>query len=189
MLTAPNNIFVTGATGFLGSHFLRQWLRTQPGHVFALTRATNKLSVTARIAAALQAAQQANNTPDDPLPQNWTALEGDITHPLAGLHPEALAPLRATPHRHLLALRLRPPLRGHATTPPPSRINVDGARHTLALAAALNVKPLRLYLDSLRLRPPGRSHPGNPHPARPRNSATATKPSKAEAEHLLHRRM
>ena len=139
MLTAPRNIFVTGATGFLGSHFVREWLRTQSGHVFALVRPRPNLTADTRIATSLDTAQQASGTTDQPLPTTWTAIDGDVTQPLAGITPESLAHLRA---KHIdvfwhFASDLRFEDSHHEAT---RRINVEGARHALTLALALGVK-------------------------------------------------
>ena len=111
MLNTPSgNIFVTGATGFLGSHFVREWLRTESGHVFALARAKEGRSAAIRIAAALEAAQEASGTSDQPVPTTWTAIDGDVTQPLAGVQSESVEHLRAEGVERLLAFRFGPSL-------------------------------------------------------------------------------
>ena len=140
MLNPPSgNIVVTGATGFLGSHFVREWLRTERGHVFALARAKEGRSAAVRIAAALEAAQEASGTSDQPLPPTWTAIDGDVTRPLAGVQSESVEHLRAEGVGVFwhFASDLRYELHNHEAT---RRINVEGALHALALAAEIGVQ-------------------------------------------------
>jgi thioester reductase-like protein len=140
MLTArPANIFLTGATGFLGSHFVREWLRTESGHVFALARAKDSTTAACRIATALDVAQLASGTANEGLSNAWTAIDGDVTLPLAGLEPEHVAQLRAAGVDVFwhFASDLRYEDHHYAAT---QHVNVEGARNALTLAAALGVK-------------------------------------------------
>lgn len=140
MLNATSgNIFVTGATGFLGSHFVQQWLRTESGHCFALVRDKDSLTGASRLAAALEAAQWANGTSEQVPTNSLTPIDGDVTRPLAGITPESVAHLREAGVDIFwhFASDLRFEDRNHETT---RRINVDGARHALALAVALGVR-------------------------------------------------
>ncbi len=133
------NIFITGATGFLGSHFVREWLRAENGHVFALARAKGDRSAATRIAASLEAAQEASDTSDQPLPTTWTAIDGDVTQPLAGVQSESVEHLCAAGVDVFwhFASDLRYEEHHHEAT---RRINVEGALHALALAVAIGVK-------------------------------------------------
>jgi nucleoside-diphosphate-sugar epimerase len=140
MLNAPSgNIVVTGATGFLGSHFVREWLRTESSHVFALARAKDKRSAATRIAAALEDAQLASGTTAQALPSNWATIEGDVTQPLAGIPHERVEQLRARGVEVFwhFASDLRYEHYNHEAT---RRINVEGALHALALAIELGIK-------------------------------------------------
>ncbi len=133
------NILVTGATGFLGSHFMREWLQTESGHVFALVRGKDNLTGARRIAAALEAAQLASGTTDQALPNAWTSIDGDVTQPLAGIEPESVAHLRALSVEVFwhFASDLRYEDRNYEAI---RRTNVDGALHALALAVAIGIK-------------------------------------------------
>jgi thioester reductase-like protein len=133
------NIFVTGATGFLGSHFVHEWLRAGSGQVFALVRDKGTLTGASRLDAALEAAQWANGTPDRVPTQSLTCMDGDVTRPLAGIQPEGMTQLlRASVEVFWhFASDLRYEDRNYEST---RRINVDGARHALALAVAIGVK-------------------------------------------------
>jgi len=140
MVIAPSsNIFVTGATGFLGSHFAREWLRDGRGHVFALVRGKGSLTGASRFAAALDAAQRANGTSDEVLPQTVTPMDGDLTRPLAGITPEGVTQLRHAGVETFwhFAADLRYDERDYEAV---KRTNVEGTRQSLALAAAIGVK-------------------------------------------------
>jgi len=140
MLRAAScNIFVTGAAGFLGSHFVLEWLRTGSGQVFALVRDKDSMTGASRLVAALEAAQRANGIAA-PLPTEFlTPMEGDVTRPLAGLAPEGVEQLRAAGVEVFwhFASDLRYEDRNYEAT---RRVNVEGSLHALALAAAIGVK-------------------------------------------------
>lgn len=70
----PRTLFVTGATGFLGGHFLRYLLRCGNDRVIALTRSAGGVPFDQRL-AYLQHLH----------PCRITCVEGDITHPGLGL--------------------------------------------------------------------------------------------------------
>jgi thioester reductase-like protein len=75
------NIFVTGGAGFLGSHFVLEWLRTGSGQVFALARDKDSQTGASRLATALEAAQRANGLSD--------ALPTEFLTPMDGSRPKA----------------------------------------------------------------------------------------------------
>lgn len=84
---APS-ILLTGATGFLGSHFLPAWFARNPdARVFALTRAADPGEAQARIAAALARSAEAYRPRFDAaaLSARITALPGDLARENLGL--------------------------------------------------------------------------------------------------------
>lgn len=177
------NIFVTGATGFLGSHFVREWLRTGSGHVFALVRDKGSLTGADRLAAALEAAQWAHGTPD-PIPTKaLTPVDGDVTQPLAGMAPETVAQLRKAGVEVFwhFASDLHYEDRNYEAT---RCINVSGARRALALAVAIGAKRF-VYVSTAFVcgRQAGLIEEVlvPPH----REFSNSYEASKAEAEHLL----
>jgi nucleoside-diphosphate-sugar epimerase len=133
------NIFVTGGAGFLGSHFVLEWLRTGSGQVFALARDKDSQTGASRLATALEAAQRANGL-SDALPTEFlTPMDGDVTRPLAGIAPEGVAHLRTADVEVFwhFASDLRYEDRNYEAT---RRTNVEGSLHALALAAAIGAK-------------------------------------------------
>jgi nucleoside-diphosphate-sugar epimerase len=139
MIETSGNIFVTGATGFLGSHFALEWLRTQSGHVFALVRGSRTLTGASRLAAALEVAQLANGTAHPVSAESITPIDGDVTHPLAGVAPENVVQMRKASVEtfwHFASdLRYEDSNREAMW-----RTNVFGVRHALDLAVAVGVK-------------------------------------------------
>jgi len=136
---ASRNIFVTGATGFLASHFVQEWLRTGSGHVFALVRGKGVLTGAERLAAALKDAQWASGRDDLVSLKSATPVDGDVTRPLAGIAPESVAHMRQAGVETFwhFASDLRYEGRNCEAT---RRVNVDGARHALALGVAIGVQ-------------------------------------------------
>lgn len=133
------NILVTGATGFLGSHFVREWLRTESGHVFALARSKGTLTGASRLIEALKAACFASGTRNQISIESLMTIDGDVTQPLAGVVPESIANLckAGVDVFWHFASDLRYEDRNREET---RRINVDGALYALTLAAAIGVK-------------------------------------------------
>jgi thioester reductase-like protein len=180
---ASGNIFVTGATGFLGSHFVREWLGAGSGHVFALVRDKDSLTGASRLAAALEAAQWANGTPGQVVTKSLTPMDGDVTRPLAGIAPERVEHLCKASVEVFwhFASDLRYEDRNYETT---RRINVDGTRHALALAVAIGAKRF-VYVSTAFVcgRQAGLIEETlvPPH----QEFSNGYEASKAEAEHLL----
>ncbi|MFJ5302643.1 SDR family oxidoreductase [Streptomyces sp. NPDC088350] len=119
---------LTGATGFLGSHLLAQLLR-RPGQVTALVRQDGE-GGWQRLERALRATGEA--VPDD-LRARVRLERADIAEPLLGLTPERhreLAGQADAVWHSAAAIDLVAP--DHRL----ARVNVDGTRHVLDLAAA-----------------------------------------------------
>ena len=132
-----NGIFVTGATGFVGSHFVLEWLRARPEPVAALVRGGDAGAQT-RLVAALDVARQARGQADLPALDALTCVDGDVARPLCGLSQADTAPLRGTIDGfwHFASeLRYED---GHRDAI--FRTNVDGALHALELAQSLGVR-------------------------------------------------
>ena len=184
MLTSiPGSIFVTGATGFLGSHFVREWLRTESGHVFALVRAKGAQTGASRLAVALECAQRACGIPGQVCMKSLTPIEGDVTRSLAGLEPRRVAHLREAGVDVFwhFASDLRYQVHDSETV---RRNNVDGARHALALAVSLGVKRF-VYVSTAYVC--GRRGGGIEETRVPADQefSNGYEASKAQAEHLL----
>ncbi|MCE9671614.1 alpha/beta fold hydrolase [Myxococcus stipitatus] len=87
----PTRLFLTGGTGFLGSHFLL-WRLMGGGHVYALVRGKSTEQARARLleSLALSAASYDVPVPVDAFEERVTCLKGDITLPHCGLSPDEL---------------------------------------------------------------------------------------------------
>lgn len=88
MATAPLSILLTGATGFLGSHFLLAWLDRNPhARVFALVRADDPGEAQARATTALarSAATHDRDFDVEAMAGRITALPGDLARDGLGL--------------------------------------------------------------------------------------------------------
>src|SRR5213592_4320106 len=79
----PKNIFLTGATGFIGSHLTARLLR-EGHHVKALARPSKTVSVRERVERIVSAAGVTRF-------ENLDVLEGDISQPHLGLSNAARA--------------------------------------------------------------------------------------------------
>lgn len=95
-------ILLTGATGFLGGHFLLSRI-TWPGDVYALVRGDSQAQARARLYAHLAdcAASYGLALPKSLLDDRLKILTGDITRPLCGLEAEAVAQLRSAGVREI----------------------------------------------------------------------------------------
>ncbi len=93
--THEKHIFLTGATGFLGGHFLLQRI-AWPGRVFALVRGDSEKSARERLYAHLAecAASYGTPLPAALLDARLTVLVGDITLPLCGVSATWIETLR-----------------------------------------------------------------------------------------------
>ncbi len=95
--TAPvRPILLTGATGFLGGHYLLRRI-TWPGEVYALVRGDSPTQARARLYAHLAdcAASYGLALPKALLDARLKVLIGDITRPLCGIDADTVAQLRA----------------------------------------------------------------------------------------------
>ena len=123
----PKNVFVTGATGFIGSHLTARLL--QDGyHVKALVRRSKTASARERVETILGAAGAARF-------ENLRVLEGDISLPHLGLSDAARAEITSCTEEvwHCAAsLSFGPQNRAEIF-----RMNVDGTRHVLDLVKQL----------------------------------------------------
>jgi nucleoside-diphosphate-sugar epimerase len=133
------NIFVTGGSGFLGSHFLC-WAR-RIGRVAAvvLVRASDDASRKRKlIRACATAAQSYEKFSFDELPQ-LTVVGGDVEKTLCGLAPAKVAELRAADIEEFwhFAASLRFEASERAAI---IDRNVRGAENAVKLAAALGAK-------------------------------------------------
>lgn len=120
--------FVTGATGFLGTHLLERLLARR-GHVHILVR--NMEDATCRTLLARFRDEQSR----------IHCYQGDITQPMFGLGEEALEALRAlnVEFLHLAAIYdLSAPLELQRA------VNVDGTRHALDFAAEIQARCFHL---------------------------------------------
>jgi nucleoside-diphosphate-sugar epimerase/pimeloyl-ACP methyl ester carboxylesterase len=89
-------ILLTGATGFLGGHYLLRRI-TWPGEVYALVRGDSPEQARARLYAHLAdcAASYGLALPKALLDARLKVLIGDITHPRCGIDADTLTQLRA----------------------------------------------------------------------------------------------
>jgi amino acid adenylation domain-containing protein/thioester reductase-like protein len=130
-------ILLTGATGFLGTHLLRELLDSDPRPVYCLLRAETSAAGLNRLRAAMAEFELAY----DDLPDRVTVVPGDLTRPLLGLDVDTAVRLggriSAIVHNgaavdHLASYRqLR-------------NANVGGTREVLRLATVARVVPVHL---------------------------------------------
>jgi amino acid adenylation domain-containing protein/thioester reductase-like protein len=141
VLAAPRAVLLTGATGFLGAHLLRELLHQTGAIVYCLVRADGPEQARQRLLAAVQ--------PLDLAPEQVAArvvpLAGDLAHPSFGLEPglvESLArEVELIWHNGALVKFL-------AAYPALHAANVLGTREVLRLACRGRVKPV-IYVSSL----------------------------------------
>jgi len=123
----PKNVFLTGATGFIGSHLTARLL--QDGcRVTALARSSKNVSARERVETILGAAGVARF-------EDLRVLEGDISLPHLGLSDAARAEIRScTDEVWHCAASLSFERQNRAEI---FRMNVDGTRHVLDLVKQL----------------------------------------------------
>ena len=130
-MSAPKRIFLTGATGFLGSHICHALL--VEGHqVTALSRSSKTQSASDRVIDTLRMVAGEAEVPSEQLGR-LKVLEGDISAPELGLQPAEIEELRAATDEvwHSAAsLSFLDEEREQIF-----RMNLDGARHIIDLAA------------------------------------------------------
>ncbi|MET0342454.1 MAG: alpha/beta fold hydrolase [Polyangiales bacterium] len=134
----PNTLWMTGATGFVGSHFLYRILTRSDAHVVAVLRPKQGESAHARLGRTLEVVARSYRALLDvsALEERVTVVDGDITSPGCGVRLDTVDPalLAGAPvFWHMAASlsyedRQRDHIRLH---------NVDGARNALALASSI----------------------------------------------------
>ncbi|BBC29267.1 hypothetical protein SGFS_005610 [Streptomyces graminofaciens] len=158
----PGEIFLTGATGFVGAFLLRDLLRSTDATVHCLVRAEDETAARRRLRAALAWFRL-----DDEVDQGRVAVVvGDLTRPLLGLEPERFGALARTVdviyHAAADVSWLQP-------YPALKAANVTGTQEVLRLAALHRTVPVhhvstagvfsRAAVDGRRPRP---EEPGGP---------------------------
>jgi nucleoside-diphosphate-sugar epimerase len=171
---------MTGATGFVGSHFLLRWLR-QGEHVVALARADSQGAATERVARALHGAASSLAAP--PSFPRAQAMAADLEDAECGLSPSALRSLRSHGASELwhFAASLQYEDRQRAAI---FQTNVEGTRRALSLARTLGC---RWFVHVSTAYTAGRQRGTIPEslPARDVQFNNCYEESKAEAEHLV----
>ncbi|WP_170214327.1 non-ribosomal peptide synthetase [Nocardia cyriacigeorgica] len=131
---AAHTILLTGATGYLGAHLLRELLDRTDATVRCLVRATDSEEAAARIRSALLRYRLWDNT----LADRIVAVPGDLAAPWLGLsEPEfdrLAAEVDVIYHNGARVNHVEPYSRLRAA-------NVEGTRWVLRLAATRRVKP------------------------------------------------
>ncbi len=143
MKRSDHNIFVTGTTGFLGSHFLLNHSRIGASHVYGLVRADNDEHAQHRVQAALKLAADSYNDNRhqaiEQLNSLFTPVRGDISLEHLGIQEDVLQQLNdknITEFWHFASsLNFESRHREIIYTQ-----NVLGAKHAAELAARLGAK-------------------------------------------------
>jgi nucleoside-diphosphate-sugar epimerase len=140
MLARSPNIFVTGGTGFLGSHFLCWARRIDRAAAVVLVRGPDDAGRKRKLMhACATAAQSYEAFSFDELPQ-LTVIGGDVERTLCGLAPARIAELRAAANFHEF-WHFAASLRFEASERAPIiDRNVRGAENAVKLAAMLGAK-------------------------------------------------
>jgi nucleoside-diphosphate-sugar epimerase len=140
-MTSGSHPFVTGATGFVGSHFVLRLLQAG-ARVTALARGSSAAHARSRLCAAVEAAADAYTDPGPLRPSvpfgSLDVVLGDITRSRCGVGQAELASLRGHVDElwHLAAcLKYEDEHRDEII-----QHNVDGTAHALELARALGVR-------------------------------------------------
>lgn len=171
---------LTGATGFVGSHFLLRWLQ-QGEHVLALARADSHAAATERVAQALHGAASSLAVP--PAFPRAQALAADLDQVGCGLSASALGSLRNHGASELwhFAASLQYEERQRAAI---FKTNVEGTRHALNLAHSLGCT---WFVHVSTAYTAGRRRGVIPELLPPRDVEfnNCYEASKAEAEHLV----
>lgn len=170
----PDNIFMTGATGFLGKIFLRHLLACTESHITLLTRASREEAHDERL--PVYAAQY---------PDRLSYVEGDIRMPGFGLNVETLGQLRDSVDEvwHLAAsTRFEESLRTKTMA-----VNVGGTQNLLAFARDLPLLQCVNHVSTAfvsGIQPAGAIVPETMLP-RPEHFRNPYEESKYEAEGLV----
>lgn len=80
----PENVFITGGTGFVGAHLVEAFLKATPGTIFCHARAKSDADAKARITSALQK----YGVWRDDYQERLIGLSGDLSQPRLGLSNE-----------------------------------------------------------------------------------------------------
>jgi nucleoside-diphosphate-sugar epimerase/pimeloyl-ACP methyl ester carboxylesterase len=141
MTMHASNICVTGATGFVGSHFVYHLLSRSSAGVVAVVRGNNRAEARDRVLKALAVAALSRGEAVDMnelLPRLDVVL-GDITRPCAGVQDDAIAAMRGHGVQEIYhfaaSLRFEERDREHIRVH-----NVLGTENVLDLAERLGVK-------------------------------------------------
>jgi len=133
--TEPNNIFLTGATGFLGAFLVQELLVQTQANIYCLVRAADVASGKTKIQQNLERYLLWQPS----FSQRIVAVLGDLSQPLLGLTPEEFqhlaANIDAIYHSGAIVNFLYP----YSTLKAP---NVLGTVEVLRLASQIKVKPM-----------------------------------------------
>ena len=88
---SPKNVIITGCTGFLGIHILREFIENEDGNIYCIVREKPGLTARARLHQKLN--YYFGNKYDDLLDKRIFAITGDITEPGFGLTQDKLLTL------------------------------------------------------------------------------------------------
>lgn len=169
---------MTGATGFVGSHFLLRWL-SEGERVLSLVRAESSAAATGRVGAALRVAADSLAAP--PAVARARALAADLSKPGCGLSGEALAALQEYGASELwhFAASLQYEDRHRSAI---FQANVDGTRRAVELAQSLGCA---WFVHVSTAYTAGRQRGAIPERLHSRDAAfnNCYEASKAEAEH------
>ncbi|MGW4767727.1 amino acid adenylation domain-containing protein [Nocardia sp. NPDC004278] len=132
---APRDVLLTGATGFVGAHLLRELLASTPVRVWCLVRGNDDERAYKRIRDALQKYR----IWDDSYQSRIVAVAGDLAAPRLGLDQAGYALLAeridAIYHNGARVNHIEPYARLRAA-------NVSGTREVLGLATTGRIKPV-----------------------------------------------
>lgn len=148
--TEPAHIFLTGATGFLGSFLLHQLLvadrqTTTPADIYCLVRASSAEAGKQRILALLDTYVPGNRHD----PSRVIAVPGDLSQPLLGLAPEQFQALAGKIDVIYHSGALVNWIAAYEQLKP---ANVLGTQEVLRLASQTRLKPLH-YVSTLAVFP------------------------------------
>jgi nucleoside-diphosphate-sugar epimerase len=170
---------LTGATGFVGSHFLLRWA-LEGQRVVAMARASSPSAATERVRQALVVAARSLATP--PLVPAVECVQGDLSRELCGVSAEAQGRLRQLGVRELwhFAASLQYEERHRDAI---FETNVAGTRRAVDLAQALGCEWF-VHVSTAYTAGSRRGLIGEQLPRRSAGFNNCYEASKADAEHL-----
>jgi thioester reductase-like protein len=137
----PKNIFVTGATGFLGAFIVWELLQQTQANIYCLVRASDHQSATARIRNNFKRYAIWNRS----FAARVIPVVGDLSQPLLGLKPQAFQNLATAIdtiyHSGAMLNYVYPYSAAKAA-------NVLGTQEVLRLASQVKIKPVH-YVSSV----------------------------------------